>query len=131
MAHSVKDVIDGYIRLRDKRDALRRRHAEEMSPYSEKMATMENWLLGELTKTGGDSIAKKGVGTVFKSIRTISKVQDWDVALPFILDNGLEHLLERRVSKAGLEEYIEANGEPIPGVSIAREIVVNVRRNPS
>lgn len=129
MAHSVKDVIAGYIKLRDKRDEIKRKHKEELVPYAEKMQVMENYLLGELTKADSDSIAAKGVGTVFKSIRTSSKVQDWDEALPFILEHDLKHMLERRVSKAALEEYIEANGESIPGVSISREIIVNIRRN--
>lgn len=126
---TVKAVIDGYIRLRDHRDEVKRRHKDELTPINEKMQTMENWLLGELTKNNTDSMTAKGVGTVFKSVRTSSKINDWDETLPFILENNLEHMLERRVSKTALEEYIEANGESLPGVSISREIIVNIRRN--
>lgn len=127
--HSVRDVIDGFIKLRDQRDELRRKQAEEMKPYNQRMETLGNWLLGELTKLDSDSITKKGVGTAFTSVRTSAKVTDWDETLPFILDNELTHMLERRVSKTALEEYIEANGESLPGVSITREKVINVRRN--
>lgn len=126
---TIEGVIDGYIKLRDQRDELKRKHKEELKPFAEKMHLMENYLLGELTKSGTDSMAKKGVGTVFKSTRTSAKVQNWDETLPFILENNLMHMLERRVSKAALEEYIEANGESLPGVDISREIIVNIRRN--
>jgi len=129
MTHSVRDVIDGYIKIRDQRDELRRKQQDDMKPLTEKMKTLENWLLGELTKTEGDSISVKGVGTVFKSVRTSSKVTDWDETLPYIQQHELWHMLERRVSKAALEEFMEANGEPLPGVAITREIIVNIRRN--
>ena len=126
---SVRDAIDGYIRLRDKRDEIKRRHKEELKPLSEKMQMVEGYLLNELNKAESDSISVKDIGTAYKSVRTSAKVNAWDETLPFILDNGLTHMLERRVSKAALDEYIEANGESLPGVSISREITVNIRRN--
>lgn len=128
MAHSVKEVISAFIKLRDQRDELKRKHKDELKPFNEKLDSLGNWLLGELNKQESDSVSVKGVGTAFTSVRTSSKVQDWDETLPFILENDLTHMLERRVSKTALEEYIEANGETIPGVSISREVIINVRR---
>lgn len=126
---SEKDVIGSYIKLRDRRDDIKKRHREELAPIAEVMTTMENWLLGRLTNAGSDSITAKGTGTAFKTTRTSAKVNDWDTTLASIQENDLWHMLERRVSKAAVEEYIEANGEPPPGVEITREIVVQIRRN--
>lgn len=129
MSYTAKEIIEGYIKLRDARDELKRKHRDELAPYNDKMQKMELFLLGELNRLESDSIAIKGVGTAFKSTRTSSKVEDWETTLDAIKEHELWHMLERRISKAALEEYIEANGDTLPGVSINREITVNVRRN--
>lgn len=125
----VKDIIEGYIKLRDSRDNIKQRHREELAPIADSMQKMENWLLGELTKMDTDSVTKKGVGTAYKSTRTSVKIVDWEEAYKFVQENNLEHMLERRLSKAAVAEFVEANGEAPPGVDITREIVVNIRRS--
>lgn len=125
---SVKKVIEGYIQLRDNKDAIKKRHKDELAPVNEKMMMIENWLLGELTTAESDSITAKGVGTAFKSTRTSAKIDDWETVLKHIKEEELWHMLERRISKTAVEEYIEANGEPPEGVHITREITVQVRR---
>ena len=125
---TVDDAVAAYIRLRDKQDEIKRRHSEELAPIRDKMYSIEVMLLKILNSTGGESI-KTAAGTAFKSKRTKTKVVDWDAALDFILTNGLEHMLERRVSKAAVEEFIEANGDTPPGVSLSTEITVNIRRS--
>lgn len=125
----VKNIIEGYIKLRDLRDNIKQRHREELAPIADNMQKMENWLLGELTKMDTDSVTKKGVGTAYKSTRTSVKIVDWEEAYKFVQENNLEHMLERRLSKAAVAEFVEANGEAPPGVDITREIVVNIRRS--
>lgn len=125
---SEKQVIEGYIHLRDQKDAIRKRHKEELAPVNERMMMLENWLLGRLTNAESDSITARGVGTAFRTTRTSAKIDDWETVLEHIKSEELWHMLERRISKAAVEEYIEANGEPPEGVHISREIIVQVRR---
>ncbi len=126
---AVEAVIAGYIKLRDARDEIKKRHSKELTPLSGKMKTMEAWLLNELNKAGLDSFNKNGVGTAFKSTRTSAKVADWEVSLDYIKENDLWHMLEKRISKMAVEEFIEANGEAPPGIAITREVTVNIRRS--
>jgi hypothetical protein len=124
---TIQEAIDGYIKLRDKVDEIRKRQSEELKPLRENMKTLEAWFLRELDQQGAKSIAAES-GTAFKSTKTSSKVEDWEATLQFIRSNELWHMLERRVAKTAVEEYLEANGELPPGVAVNREVVVQVRR---
>lgn len=123
---TVDEVVEGYIRLRDRRDEIKKRQAEELEPIKASMDKMENWLMAQLNAQHAESIRCKA-GTAFKETRTSAKVEDWDATLPYILENELYHLLERRVSKTAVEEMAE-NGQEVPGVSLNRETVVRIRR---
>ncbi len=125
---TVEDAISGYIKLRDKKKEIKKRHQDELAPINAKMMMIENWLMGELNRAGVDNMRKKGIGTVFLSNRTSAKVTSWEDVLTFIRENELWHMLEHRVGKSAVDEYIEANGEPPPGVEISVERTVNIRR---
>ena len=125
---TLNEVVAGYVKLRDERDALKKVHSAAMSPYKEKLDKMEGWLLRELQRQGAKSVNTPD-GTCYQQKRTSSKVEDWDAALAYVLKHDLLHFLERRISKAALEEFLEANGELPPGVSMTSEIVCNVRRS--
>jgi len=124
---TIDQAITAYILIRDKRDKKRKEQQEEMAPYIAKMEKLENWLLHMLNKQGVES-TRTDHGTAYKSIRTTAKITDWDSALEFIKENELYHLLERRVSKKAVEEFVEVQGAPPDGIDIVREIRVNVRR---
>lgn len=124
---TIDQAIAAYIIFRDKRDIKRKEQAAELAPYNEKLEKLENWLLYMLNKQGVES-TRTDHGTAYKSVCTSTKIIDWDTTLDFIKANGLYHLLERRVSKKAVEEFIEAQGKPPEGVDIVREVRVNVRR---
>lgn len=124
---TIQEVVSAYIKLRDQKTAVKTRHSEELAPINSKMYRLESWLLNQLNSSGSESV-RTDAGTVYKSVRTSAKVEDWDVVLDYILANNLTHMLEKRVSKAAVEEFVEAQGEAPPGVSINREVCVNIRR---
>lgn len=123
----IQDVIQAYIHLRDKVDEIKKRQTEELRPLRDKMATLEGWLLNQMQESGASSFSCE-FGTAFQSVRTSSKVEDWEEALAFIRKEELWHMLERRVAKTAVEEYLEANGELPPGISVSRDMTVNIRR---
>jgi hypothetical protein len=57
------------------------------------------------------------------------KVQDWESLLAFIRDKNMWELLDHRVAKSVVEDYLESTGEIPPGVDIKRETVVRIRRS--
>jgi hypothetical protein len=125
---TVEQLIGAYISLRDAKAAVAKRHKDEIAPYNEKLAAIENGILKHLNKEGVNSMASAN-GTAFRQTRTSTKVEDWDTVISHIRDNELWHMLEKRVSKAAVDEYLEATGEGFPGVSVNSTQVINVRRS--
>jgi hypothetical protein len=124
---SADDMIDKYIRLRDKVKAIKERHVEELAPYAKAMDVLEAWMLEALNNAKLQSM-KSVHGTAYKSTRTSAKVLDWPAVLEFIKTREAWDLLEARVSKLAAQAIVDETGQPIPGVETASEIVVNVRK---
>jgi len=127
MSKNIDDAIDMFVRIRDKKKELQDDHKEQLKPFNEGLKKLEAILIDHLNNSGAESI--RGThGTVYSITRTSAKVDNWDDVLQYILDNELYHMLEKRVSKGAVEEYVEANGEPPPGVAITSDATVGVRR---
>ena len=124
---SADDMIDKYLRLRDKVKLIKERQVKELAPYNECMNTLEGWMLEALNNAGLQSM-KSPHGTAYKSVRTSAKVTDWLATLSFIKEKEAWDLLEARVSKLAAQAIIDETHLPIPGVDTSSEIVVNVRR---
>lgn len=124
---TVDDMIDKYLRLRDKTKAIKERHSEELAPYSNAMNTLEAWLLECLNEAKLKSVSSPH-GTAYKTTRTSAKVTDWTAVLTFIRKHEAWDLLEARVSKLAAETIIEETKQPIPGVETSSEVCCNVRR---
>lgn len=121
-------MIKAYVQLRDMKKDLADRHKEEMKPINEKMAILEAGLLRALNQTGSESIKTK-YGTTYLIDRKSVKIEDWDTTLDHIMKHGLWHMLERRLAKSAVDEYIEANDAAPPGVSISTDTTIGVRRS--
>lgn len=121
-------VIEGYLLLRAKKEALAKEQKEAMAPINEKLEKIEGYLMGHFNNTGTNSVACKGIGTAFVETRTDATVQDWGAVLAWIKETGSYEFLEQRVSKSTVKDYLEAHGEVPPGIKISRENVVRVRK---
>lgn len=124
----IDTLVEGYIKARDKK-------AEYKAAYEKQVAALDSWMtqaeqviLATLNEIGSDS-CKTPFGTAYKQERTSATVADWDSTLSFIQANALWTMLERRVNKTAVEEYVAANEDLPPGVNWRREVVVNVRRS--
>lgn len=128
-APNAGDVIAGYLKLRDEKAVLAEKHKEDMAPLNEKLQRLEVYMLSLLNAASVDSMAFKGVGTMFKKNVQSVTVEEWDATLGWI--RGGEHweFLERRVSKTVVQEYSEASGTIPPGVKVTNEVVVQVRKS--
>lgn len=124
---TIEEAVAAYIKLRDTKKEIVAKQKDELVPINKKMNRVEGWLHRELNRMHADHIGTEQ-GTVYKTTRTSVKVQEWDQFLPFVLENGLTHMLERRASKEAVSEYLEANGELPPGLSITHDEAVNIRR---
>jgi hypothetical protein len=124
---SVEEVVKGYIKLRDKKNDLKREHTEELAPINEKMALVEGWLMRDLVTRGVQS-QKTAAGTAFLQKSTRATVKDRDAFLEFVKEKEMWDLLENRVAKSVVVDYLENTGEVIPGVNFEQTQVVRIRR---
>lgn len=121
-------VIAGVIAMRDKIDALKTQHKEQLAPLNQQMEKLEAYLQLQLVTLGTTSFTAKGTGTAYLQNVVGVTVEDWDATLDFIKTHEMWELLERRVSKTVVQEYIESTKEVPPGVSVRQETEVRVRR---
>jgi len=120
-------VIDAYVRLRDEKELLAKKQAEEMKPIVEKMMKLENWLQAALQAAGVESF-KTARGTAFKQTNVSTSVKDWTATLNWIKEHDEWSLLTAAVSKTAIRDLKENTGEIPPGVEYREEIVTRVRR---
>lgn len=121
-------LISAYVQLRDMKKEMQERHKKELLPINTKMQLVESGMLAMLNNAQAESM-RSDSGTMYKIARTSVKIEDWETALNFVQTNDLWHMLEHRLAKASVVEYIEANQNTPPGVSIVKDTTVGVRRS--
>lgn len=125
---TMDQVVAAYLDLKKRRDDIKKRHAEELAPINDALMKMLAWCQGQLNSQGQRN-ARVDSGTVFLQTDASVVVQDWDAVLQFVKDKDMFAMLEKRVSKGVVQEYIEATGEIPPGVKITQEVSCHIRRS--
>lgn len=125
---TMDEVIEAYLALRQVKEETTRRHKEELAPINDKMMKLQAWCQKQL-QAQGQKNARVDAGTTFLQTDVSVTVQDWDAVLAFIKENDLFALLEKRVSKGVVQEYIESTGEIPPGVKVTSEISCHIRKS--
>lgn len=123
---NIDELVSKYLKLRQLKKEKDDAHKAEVAPLTEMMEKLENLFLQRMNAAGLESLPTKH-GTPYKTKRTSVTVADWEASLGFIRENELWGLLEKRVSKAAVQEYVEEHEDLPPGLNWREEIVVNVR----
>lgn len=124
---NMADLVDRYRRLRDKKKDIADEMKAKLAPYNEALDTLEALLLDALNKAGAES-TRTAAGTVFKSTRTSYTVKDPAQFREWLETQQRFDLLETRVSKEALEEFVKTGASLPPGIGISSEVTVNVRK---
>jgi hypothetical protein len=82
---------------------------------------LESDVLEMLRAAKLQSVKIDGVGLAYKSKRTSAKVENSEAFFRFVIDSERTELLEARANKKEVEEYVEMNAVPPPGVIITVE----------
>lgn len=122
------EVVAAVIKLRDKIEAVKQGHKEQLAPLNIQMEKLEAYLHLQIQKMGVTSFAAKGVGTAYLQNVVSTKVEDWQALLEWIRANEGWEFLEKRVSKSVVESYVESHKATPPGVTISTDVEVRVRR---
>ncbi len=124
----LNELVEKYIAVRDRKAALKARYELKASELDAVLDKIEAVLLKTFEDTGMDSV-RTSAGTAYRSVRTQASVADWDAFFAHVQQHGAWELLERRCSKAAVEQYKAANDDLPPGLNWREERVVNIRRS--
>jgi hypothetical protein len=121
-------LIEGYVAARDKKAALKAEYEKKVEGLDQWMDKAERTILEHLNELKLESF-KAASGTAYKQKQTSATVADWDATFGFIQKNSAWHMLEHRVNKTAVQEYITANKDLPPGINWTERTVVNVRKS--
>lgn len=124
----IDEIVEKYTQLRDKKSQLKAEYEAKVAPIQQAMDKVEAYLLAEMQKQGVEAF-KTGSGTAYKQERTSATVADRSALLDFARAGELWQLLDIRVAKTAVDEYVAQNKDLPPGVNYRKEVVVNVRRS--
>ena len=123
----LSEAIALYIELRDEKAQLRKQFTASVEGLDLKLKKLEAMFLKAFEKTGQNS-AKADTGTAFIKERTTDKVVDREAYIAFLQAEGQFDMIESRVNKTALDEYIEEHDDLPPGITRSVERTINVRR---
>jgi hypothetical protein len=125
---NVNDVIKGYRTLREQKEEMKKRHAEEMAPLNDNMMKLLAWIQRELQSQGLTNF-KGQDGIAFLQTDVTVSVQDWDAIWEWIKATEGWAFLEKRVSKSVVQDFIQAHDEVPPGLKITTEVSAHIRKS--
>lgn len=123
----LNELVEKYISLRDKKQTIKAEYDAKVAEVDTVLDKIEAVLLKTFNETGMESV-KTQFGTAYKSLRTSATVADWDAFFAYVKTNEAYELVEKRCSKAAVEQYKAANDDLPPGINWREEQVVNFKR---
>jgi hypothetical protein len=121
-------VAKAYIKMRTKCHEIQRAADAEVAAIKAQMQTIEGAVALHLQSANANSVATPH-GTFYRQEEVKPSGSDWDALYRWIAENNEFEMLERRIKKTAVAEYMERHeGRLPPGVSVHREYVVRVRQ---
>lgn len=120
--------VEQYIKLRDKIKEMEARHKEELKPYKETLEKLNAVILAHLTQVGGESI-RTSSGTAYVTEKKSASLADPQAFMEYVIVNEAWDLLDRKANVKAVDDYINENSAPPPGVNFSSTLMVGVRRS--
>ena len=118
-----------YLKMRDKRDQLRRDAEAKEKEIEEQMSIIETEMLEVCKNMNADSV-RTPHGTIIRSVKSRYWTNDWDSMYDFIEETGAFGLLEKRLHQTHMKEFLAENPDIFPkGLNIENQYTVVVRRS--
>jgi hypothetical protein len=124
----VSKLVGVFIKMRDKRDALRKEFDQKEADIQEQMDMVKAELLAICDATGGDSI-RTANGTAIRSVKTRYWSTDWESMHAFMVKEDALDLLERRIHQSNMKEFLQNYPDKLPpGLNADSHYEITVRR---
>jgi hypothetical protein len=118
-----------YLKMRDKRDDMRREAEAREKEIEEQMGVIEAEMLEVCKNMNADSV-RTPHGTIIRSVKSRYWTNDWDSMYQFIREHDAFGLLEKRLHQTHLKEFLSENPDTFPiGVNVENSYSVVVRRS--
>lgn len=127
MSFTVEQVVETYLKLRRKKEAVEAETKDKVAELKAKMTKLESWLMQKADEDGVTSF-KTSAGTAFVTTTDFANVANWDAVLDFIKANDAFDMLEKRVSKTAVRAIMDETGDVPPGITYGTKIGINVRK---
>lgn len=131
MSHITADqVVDAYTQTRDQIAQLTKELEEKLKPLRELQERRENWLMGEITRTGLKNLPTK-FGTAYIIRSESVTCADWDAFIGYVQETGQFNLLDHRINKTAALEIMGENRQnpPPPGANYSAIQKIGVRKS--
>lgn len=124
----VDKLVKAFVKIRDKRDALRKEAEEKENELEMQLDLIRSELL-EICKETGTSSLKTAHGTVVRSVKTRYWSNDWEAMHDFIKENDALDLLEHRIHQSNMKQFLEEHPDKLPkGLNSDSSYEISVRR---
>lgn len=128
MDFSADKLVSTYIKMRDKRDDIKKEMEAKVRDIEEQMEIVSTRLLEICKETGADSFRTPD-GTAYRTVKHRYWTNDWESFHKFMQDNAAMELLERRIHQSNMKQFLDENPEMHPaGLQVDREYAITVRR---
>lgn len=123
------EIVSAYVKIRDAKEALVRKHEEELGNLTQQLETLEEALL-QICKDTGQEGGKTIYGSFSRTIKSRYWTNDWDSMYKFIKEHDVPELLEKRIHQSNFKSWLEANPDKLPaGTNVDSKFSITVRRS--
>ncbi len=123
-------AAERYLETRAEIDKLEAEHKVAKAVLTQKLVVLENWFTAKAQEDGLETV-KTAVGTGYWSTHNTATVASREAFFAYCKENDAWDMVEARASKSGVKSFIEAHGEPPPGVNFSTNRVFNFRKSSS
>jgi hypothetical protein len=125
---TASELASEYLQYRDLRAKLKQVYESKDAVLSAEMDAVTQQLMMLCNEQDASSIRTEA-GTIIRSTDTQYATNDWDSMHSFILQNNAPYLLQKRINKSAMAEFLEQNPDQFPkGMNIVTEYKISVRR---
>jgi hypothetical protein len=123
-----QSLIKRYVQIRDSQS--QRKAAYDLDDQKDKSMRLgiETEFLRRFNERGIDSVSSRDFGVAYRTTRTSTSVADFEALLGHVKENEAWELIERRVNKTAVQEFVEEHGDLPPGVNMSSVQQINFRR---
>lgn len=124
----VDQVVQAYLKLREKRSDLKKAYDTEDGDLKTKMERLETWLMQQMQQTGATQLGSAH-GTAYQQTVMKGNCSDWPSFWQWLADNGRFDMVEKRISVKTIQEHWQETGEMPPGINVNPELRVIIRKS--